>query len=150
MRLASTHTQPTLLQKIASDLVDGFFVERIAAALYQFDRRDPDATLGTLDPVSRRLYEREAAFVAFMRDEQKLRPALYDAANEIVLSGVGSLTRHHRAAAVGSVARMFKTLRAALVGERPAQQERLRKLAEADAQLERAPQPNVPTPQEVM
>lgn len=113
-------------------LVDAKFLPLVAEALYRFDRRRPDALLSELDLESQRRYLDDATLMTVMRDPERMRPALYDATNELVPSGIGSLSQLQRLMAVNVFTSAFKVLRDSLGGRRPASTALMAKLAQAD------------------
>ena len=115
-------------------LIESHFVRPIAESLYRFDRKDAEAQLSTLDAMSRDKYLADATLVAVMRDPDRMRPALYAGANELVPSGLGSLTRLQRLAVVTQFTQAFKVLRDSICGNRV--DAAIKKLAEADRTAE--------------
>jgi hypothetical protein len=119
----------------ASQIVDAFFVGRIALELYRADRRDPDADLRTMPPAVQERYRQDAAFARFLCQPSRLEPAFYDAANEVVEGGIGKLSPQARKGSVQMVKSVFRVIRQSLYGLRPAQHARFSRLADVDAQL---------------
>lgn len=119
----------------ASQIVDAFFVGRIAQELYRADRRDADADLRTMPPAVQERYRQDAAFARCLSRPDRLEPAVYDAANEVVEGGIAALSPQARRGSVQMVRTALRVIRHSLSGLRPAQAARSKRLAEVDAQL---------------
>lgn len=92
-------------------------VHRIATELYRFDARDETASLAALTPAHQQTYLTSATMAAFLSDQDRLRPALYDAADQLA-PGIDVLTRPQRAAVVKAFIRAYQVLRQHLAGQR--------------------------------
>lgn len=93
-------------------------VRRIATELYRFDKRSETVQLEELAPEHQELYLTQAAAAAFQSDQARLRPALYDAADQLVAGGIDRLTRPQRAAVVKTFIRAFQVMREHMAGRR--------------------------------
>ncbi|MDP2320719.1 MAG: hypothetical protein Q8O42_15430 [Acidobacteriota bacterium] len=130
--IASTHDSP-------QDLAH---VRRIATELYRFDRRSTEATLDELAAELQQTYLKAATAAAFLGEQERLRPALYDAADQLVPGGIGNLTRQQRAGVVKMFIRAFQVMRDNLCGLRhPDTAELMRVLATKDASVANASAP---------
>lgn len=104
------------LQGLAKDAVVEFFGKRIAAAIYQSDRRDCAASLDQLDPLIRKEYEQQGRLVALLSDDAAMRAACYAAADAMIAGGIDRLTQPQRACAVALFIKAFKAMKASFMG----------------------------------
>lgn len=93
-------------------------VRRIAAELYRFDRRDVGADFDALPPVVQETYLATATATALLNDQERLRPAIYDAAEQLTPAGLTNFTRQQRAEVVKGFIRAFQVFRDHLAGKR--------------------------------
>lgn len=95
-------------QSIVKEAVLAHFARRIAEAIYQWDRRNPEARLDDLTPALRAEYEQTGVMAARMSEKDAVRAACYAAADTMVIGGIAQLKPQHRGAAVGVFLRGFK------------------------------------------
>lgn len=108
-------------------------VRRIATELWRLDRRDVTAELDGLPDAVQDTYLTAARLVALLNDQEQLRPALYDAADQLTPGGLGNLTHQHRATVVKAFICAFRVLRDHLAGRRhPETVELMRALVRSD------------------
>lgn len=103
--------------QVIKEAVLSFFARRIATAMFQWDKRNVDAELSQQSALVQQEYERLGLFVALQSDKDALRPALYAAADALVLTGLDSLTPRQRGQAVLLFTRGLKAMREHLTGQ---------------------------------
>jgi hypothetical protein len=134
--MPSTHNSS---QDLALQLRLSQHVRRIATELYRFDKRSDSAQLEELAEEHQQTYIKAATAAAFLSDQERLRPALYDAADILASGGLASLTRPQRAQVVKTFIRAFQVMRDHLCGLRhPDTAELMRTLSEKDASISNA------------
>lgn len=120
-------------QSIVKEAVLAHFGRRIAEAIYQWDRRNPEAKLDELEPALQREYEQVGEMVALMSDPDALRAGFYAAADAIVLGGIGKLKPAARASAVAFFIRGYQALKQHLMRtSHPEQRELMSTLSAVD------------------
>lgn len=136
-------TGTTSTQAIAKEAVLAHFGRRIAEAIYQWDRRNPEAKLDELTPQLRREYEQIGEMVALMSDPDAMRVGFYAAADSLVLGGIGKLKPAARAAAVTFFIKGYQALKHHLLRTSHPEQ---RELMVALSALDQAAGVNAPVP----
>lgn len=107
-------TEPS--QAFAKLAILSFHARRIALEIFRLDRKDVTATLAELTPQLQDEYEQIGMVVALQNDAEAMRPALYAAADALVIGGVDQLTPEQRAAAVALFARGLQAMKKHLAG----------------------------------
>lgn len=134
-------------QSIVKDAVLAHFGRRIAEAIYQWDRRNPEARLDELTPQLQKEYEQIGEMVALMSDPDAMRAGFYAAADAIVLGGLGTLKPAPRAAAVAFFIKGYQALKRHLMRtSHPEQRELMVALAALDQAAGVHAQPVTTTP----
>lgn len=137
MSQTSISDKPDRGQGNRKRLQDARYIDLISAALYRFDRRDPDADFYLLDSVTQDKYRNDAAVVAYMRDREESTPAFYLAADVITKGALGSFPRLFRLSLITFLDVAFCAYRKALARSADIKLHHLdllAKLAEADRQ----------------
>lgn len=105
------------LQGFATQRTLGTHIDRVAEELYRADRRNVHASLSELGFDEQRVYRRIATAMVLASDEERLRPAVYAAADRLTPGGLDRLTRAQRLEAVKGFIDAFQVMKAALNGE---------------------------------
>lgn len=105
-------------QGFADSAQDSIRLHRIATELYRFHKRDDHADLRELTPGLQETYLSAAAACAYQTDEARLRPAVYDAADQLTPAGLNNMSRAHRAEVTKGFLRAFRVFRDHLAGKR--------------------------------
>ena len=134
-------------QSIVKEAVLSHFARRIAEAIYQWDRRNPEAKLDELTPTLQDEYLQIGTMVALMSDRDQMRAGFYAAADTLVLGGIGKLKPGARAAAVAFFIRGFQALKQHLARlSNPDHRELMAALSAADHAAGVSAQPVTTTP----
>lgn len=98
-------------QSLVKEAILAHFARRIAEAIYQWDRKNPEARLDELAEPLRTEYEQIGEMVALMSDRDTMRAAFYAAADTMVVGGIARLKPQHRGAAVAFFIRAFQAMK---------------------------------------